>query len=139
MSHPPEGVGQRIRKLREAQGIGLAELARTAAVSKGYLHDLENQPSANPTLDTLRRMADALNVTIADLIGAAKVKPVLSDQVPPGLQDLVKEMRAAGEALDPDTISSLSGMRYRGQRPSSKEDFKLLLYVLKQTTAGKRR
>lgn len=135
----PEEVGQRIKKLREAQGMGLAELARSAAVSKGYLHDLENQPSGNPTLDTLRRIADALKVTVADLIGAAKVKPVLADKVPPGLQELVKEMKAQGEALDPDAISSLSSMRYRGQRPSTKEDFRLLLYVLKQATAGKKR
>lgn len=132
-------MGQRIKKLREAQGIGLAELARSAAVSKGYLHDLENQPSGNPTLDTLRRIAEALQVTVADLIGAPKVKPVLSEKVPSGLQELIRDMKAAGEALDPDTIASLCGMRYRGQRPTTKEDFQLLLYVLKQTTAGKRR
>ena len=84
MTDEPKDIGQRNKRIREAQGIGLAELARMADISKGYLHSLENQTPANPTLDTLKRVADALAVTIADLIGAPKVKPVLPKALPPG-------------------------------------------------------
>lgn len=138
MADEPKDIGQRIKRIREAQGISLAELARMADISKGYLHSLENQTPANPTLDTLQRVANALEVTIADLIGAPKVRPVLPKALPPGLEDLVKELRSGGTPLDPETIASLASMRYRGKAPSAKEDFRMLLYVLKQVTGSKR-
>ncbi len=138
MADEPADVGQRIKRLREAQGLSLAELARKADISKGYLHSLENQTPANPTLDTLKRVADALDVTIADLIGAPKVRAVVPSSVPSGLEELVKELRSAGTPLDPQTIASLASMRYRGKAPKTKEDFRMLLYVLKQATSGNR-
>jgi len=138
MTDEPRDVGQRIKRIRETQGMSLAELARKAEISKGYLHSLENQPPANPTLETLKKVADALGVTIADLIGAPKVRAVLPEALPPGLEELVKELRSAGTPLDAETVASLSSMRYRGKAPTAKEDFRMLLYVLKQATSSKK-
>ena len=138
MADEPTDIGQRIKRFREAQGISLAELARKADISKGYLHSLENQAPANPTLDTLKRVADALDLTIADLIGAPKVRAIFPETLPLGLEELVKELKAEGTPLEPQTIASLASMRYRGKAPKTKDDFKMLLYVLKQATGSKR-
>jgi XRE family transcriptional regulator of biofilm formation len=138
MGDEPKDVGQRIKRFRETLGMTLAELARKADISKGYLHSLENQAPANPTLDTLKKVAEALDLTIADLIGAPKVRAVVPEVLPPGLEELVKELRSGGTPLDTETIASLASMRYRGQAPKTKQDFLALLYVLKQATGSNR-
>lgn len=60
----------RIKELREAQGMMQKELAEKANVSRPYLHDLENnRRGAKP--ETLQRIADALGVSAHDLIAKA--------------------------------------------------------------------
>ncbi|MEU7819407.1 XRE family transcriptional regulator [Catellatospora sp. NPDC049133] len=62
-----EGVGPRLRQLREAAGISLSELARRANVGKATLSGLENG-TRNPTLDTLWSVTAALGVPITALL-----------------------------------------------------------------------
>lgn len=45
---------------REAQGVSLGELERRTGISKTSLSRLENNPSPNPTIGTLLRIAEAL-------------------------------------------------------------------------------
>lgn len=59
-------VGQRLRGLREARGISLSELARTAGVGKATLSGLENG-TRNPTLETMYAIAAALSVPMSAL------------------------------------------------------------------------
>jgi transcriptional regulator with XRE-family HTH domain len=59
-------VGRRLRELREARGISLSELARTAGVGKATLSGLENG-TRNPTLETLYAIAAALAVPMSAL------------------------------------------------------------------------
>ncbi|RKE06785.1 XRE family transcriptional regulator [Catellatospora citrea] len=72
-SQPPaldpgtEGVGPRLRHLREQAGISLSELARRANVGKATLSGLENG-TRNPTLDTLWSVTAALGVPITTLL-----------------------------------------------------------------------
>jgi transcriptional regulator with XRE-family HTH domain len=54
-------VGRRLRALRQARGISLSDLARTAGVGKATLSGLENG-TRNPTLETLYAIAAALSV-----------------------------------------------------------------------------
>lgn len=49
---------------REAQGLSLNELARRIDMDPANLHRLENNPNANPTLDTVQRLAHALGKQI---------------------------------------------------------------------------
>lgn len=62
-----EGVGPRLRHLREQAGISLSELARRANVGKATLSGLENG-TRNPTLDTLWSVTAALGVPITALL-----------------------------------------------------------------------
>ena len=57
----------RIKVLREAQKLTQVELSGRAMISQPYLHDLENNKrGAKP--ETLQRIADALGVTVSDLM-----------------------------------------------------------------------
>ena len=68
-------VGKRIRDLRRQRGISLRDLARRSGVSKAYLSQLENDPARKPSVDVVLRIAAALGVGLADLVGPAAVGP----------------------------------------------------------------
>ncbi len=57
-----EGKGVSLRSLKKASGVAVATLARIEA--GGY----------DPRLSTLRRLAKALQVTVAELIGEKALK-----------------------------------------------------------------
>lgn len=60
-------IGSRVRRLREALGLSLADLGARAGMSRTTVHDIE-QGGANPRLDTLYTLATALGVGLADLL-----------------------------------------------------------------------
>jgi DNA-binding Xre family transcriptional regulator len=53
-------LGNRLREMRHRSGLSLADLARRTGIDKGYLSRLENAQQGNTTLETLRRIAQAL-------------------------------------------------------------------------------
>ena len=53
-----------LKAVREQRGISLTELAARTGIAKGNLSRLENDPAANPTLETLLRLADAIGVEL---------------------------------------------------------------------------
>ncbi len=60
-----------LREIREAQGYSLRVLADKVGMAYPALFRLETG-EADPRLSTLRKLAKALNVTVADLIGEGK-------------------------------------------------------------------
>ncbi|BCJ77525.1 hypothetical transcriptional regulator [Catellatospora sp. IY07-71] len=66
-----EGVGARLRRLREQAGVSLSELARRANVGKATLSGLENG-TRNPTLETLWSVTAALGVPITTLLAGQR-------------------------------------------------------------------
>ncbi len=59
-------LGERIHQYRICKGLSGVELARQASVSRSLISQIE-QNSANPSIDTLRRIAIALEIPIAAL------------------------------------------------------------------------
>lgn len=57
-----------IRSRRLFNNMSLSMLAERTGLSKGYLSELETSPAANPTLDVLLRIAQALDVSITELL-----------------------------------------------------------------------
>ena len=45
------------------------ELARKSKVAQGYISDLEAGTKKNPGIDTLKKLAKALGVPVAELLG----------------------------------------------------------------------
>lgn len=62
-------VGRRIRELRKAKGLSLAQLAERADLNDKHL-GLVERGDENLTLKSIRKIAAALDVPIADLFPA---------------------------------------------------------------------
>jgi transcriptional regulator with XRE-family HTH domain len=61
----------RLRQIREAQGYSIRALADKVGMAYPALFRLESGDT-DPRLSTLRKLAKALNVTVAELIGEGK-------------------------------------------------------------------
>ncbi|MEO7941642.1 MAG: XRE family transcriptional regulator [Burkholderiaceae bacterium] len=68
-SAEPPRVGDTLSALRQASALSLDALSRKAGVSKSMLSQIE-RGQANPTVAVVWRLANALNVGMADLLGA---------------------------------------------------------------------
>ena len=64
----PDRVVMRIKRLRKSKGWTQEVLARKAKLSLGYLARLETGHH-DPTVTTLRKLAKALGVPVAELLG----------------------------------------------------------------------
>lgn len=67
----PPRVGAALSALREQQSLSLDELSRRAGVSKSMLSQIE-RAQANPTVAVVWRLANALGVPLAELLGAGR-------------------------------------------------------------------
>jgi XRE family transcriptional regulator, regulator of sulfur utilization len=88
-------LAQSVRALRENRGLSLGGLAELAAISKASLSKIE-AGEANPSLEILCRLSQALNVTIGALLG----------------EDNLPELRVV-RAGDSEIIQSDSGLSIR--------------------------
>lgn len=61
------GIAERLAELRKLNGLTLEELAQRASLTKSYLSKLERGLSS-PTIGTVLKLADALGVTVDQLI-----------------------------------------------------------------------
>ncbi|RAI01856.1 XRE family transcriptional regulator [Acuticoccus sediminis] len=64
-----DGIGARIRLLRQERGMSLNELARAADISPGTLSQIERE-RASPSMRTLTKVRQALGIGIAAFFGA---------------------------------------------------------------------
>ena len=62
-------IGKRIRTFRNAQGISLEELSFKAGLNAAHLGQIE-RGLRNPTIETLNRIATALDISFYELIGS---------------------------------------------------------------------
>ncbi len=78
-------VARNVKAARARAGLSLVELGKRAQVSKGALVGLE-RAQGNPNLATLVRLADALGVSVSDLVQGESdggVRVVAADAVAP--------------------------------------------------------
>jgi transcriptional regulator with XRE-family HTH domain len=62
-----DAVGERIRRLREARGLSLRELARETGVSAPMLSQVE-RAETSPTLQVATKIASGLELTLSQLL-----------------------------------------------------------------------
>lgn len=58
----------KVKKLREKLGLSQEKLARLADVSNNTIINIEAGKQQNPTIETVKRIAKALNVSIEELV-----------------------------------------------------------------------
>ncbi len=114
MPSSSEQFGERLRRERDKANMSLAQLAQATGVSKPYLVRLENEPS-NPSLQLLARIAEALDVTIADLLGGPRYRIDDDIQVTPLLRAFADE-----NGLSSAEVRTLASIKFRkGDEPRS--------------------
>lgn len=67
---PQHALGAAIRQLRAKHGVTQEDLAHDAGITTGTLSLIERGQS-NPTWGTVKRIADALGISMSDLAKAA--------------------------------------------------------------------
>lgn len=61
-------IAKTVKRLREKMGVSQEKLARLADVSNNTIINIEAGKQGNPTIETLKKIAKALNTPIEDLI-----------------------------------------------------------------------
>ena len=61
-------LDRRLRQLRESRGLSQLRLAQRAKVSQGYISAIEAGQKTNPGIETLRKLAKALDVPLMTLV-----------------------------------------------------------------------
>ena len=61
-------IGKNLKKLREQKGVSQDRLSKLADISLNTIAKLELEESPNPTIETLQKIAKALEVKVDDLI-----------------------------------------------------------------------
>ncbi len=56
-----------IKNIRVKKNVTLYQLSKSTGLTRSYLRDLENNKKNNPTLNTLEKIAHALEVKVKDL------------------------------------------------------------------------
>ena len=108
-------IGQRVRAEREKAELSHADLAAITGLTKSYLVRLEST-GGNPTIEALGAIADALDLTIGDLVQTPRLTLIFEDaEVPPSLRAY-----ADAEALSSADVRMLASIQWRkGDEPRS--------------------
>ncbi len=61
-------ISENLKRLRDKKGYSLEKVARLADLSLNTIVKFENGVNQNPTIETLKKIAKALNTPIEDLI-----------------------------------------------------------------------
>lgn len=124
-----ESIGARIARYRADKGMSASRLAMEAEISKSYLSSLEAGGEAHrrPSADVLYRIASALGVTMADLLGRS-VASEPPRQMPEGLLEF-----AAGEGLLPGDVEMLASIHFRGEQPRTPERWKFIYQAIRMS------
>jgi transcriptional regulator with XRE-family HTH domain len=119
-------LAKRIRKERKEAGLTLDELADKAGLSKTYLWELEQDEGGvkRPSAEVVLKIADALSLTIADLMGLPTVK-VQKETVslPKSLIEFRDQQLTMGNKLSDKDLRELACMSFRGGQPRTAEDW----------------
>jgi transcriptional regulator with XRE-family HTH domain len=126
-------IGVRLRNSREDRGLSLNALSELAKVSKGYLSQLENGSASNPSIDTLGRLADALELPLEELVSEPRPPEPGDRRLPRGLAEFVAERDSQGNVLPHDDVEMLRGIFYRGRQARTAADWAFLYETIVRT------
>lgn len=66
-----EQLGERIRALREKNGLTIIELSERVEITSDHLGRIERGEAKNPGIQIISRIAEALGVELKDLLSDA--------------------------------------------------------------------
>lgn len=113
-------IGRRVKKIREQLGLSQREGAAAAGMPSQYLCDLERGRIENPSLSTLKRLAQAYGIGVDQLIGQSLTDEV--EDLPQGLQELLRDPDWS-KKITPSWTETLLRIHHLGRSLQTKEEF----------------
>ncbi|WP_082174119.1 helix-turn-helix domain-containing protein [Clostridium niameyense] len=92
-------IGVTLKKLRKGANLTQKALADKCNISRGYLADLEAD-RYNPSIDTLKTIADALGVSVNDFFDEETKKEKTDTSIKKDLSVIPKEFTNSDEARE---------------------------------------
>lgn len=135
-------LAKRLRQIRESKDLSLDEVAKRASISKQYLWELEKDTAGEkkPSADVLLRIANALSVTIADLLALPTVQAAEGEvELPKSLQEFRDRMKKLQTPLNDEDLRDLAAMKFRGRQPETADEWHQLYLTLVATTPKRRK
>ena len=115
--------GDRVRERREAEGLSQEELAQEVGLSRNYLSQIERGRATNLSFEVVRRISERLGLPVHEGAGPGSVPESLR--------------RFADEAgLPPADVAMLARIEYRGRRPETPEQWRVLYSTIKAMTGN---
>ena len=68
-------ISENVRRIRKNKDLSQDKLAKIAGITLTTLVKIESGTNDNPTIKTLKKIADALEVTVNDLLAEESGKP----------------------------------------------------------------
>jgi len=135
-------LAKRLRQIRESKDLSLDEVAKRAKISKQYLWELEKDAAGEkkPSVDVLLRVANALSVTISDLLELPTVQAAEGEvELPKSLQEFRERMAGFNTPLSDQDLRDLAVMKFRGGQPQTADEWHQLYLTLITTTPKRRK
>lgn len=122
-----QAIGDRVRQFRDERGLSLSQLAERAKISKSYISAIEHGEAPRPSGQTLYAIAEALGVTMSDLLG----RRLLTES--PGKRPESLEQFAREHNLPEADVQMLTSINFRGDRPRTKQRWAHIYSAIRQT------
>jgi len=127
MKEPLDDFGARVRAQRLDKGLTQGDLASRLDISRTYLSHIEGGRAQNLSY----RLATALAAELG--IDTPATDQAL-DPVSPSLRRYAER-----ENLSEDVVASLAAVQYRGQRPDTDDQWRILHQLIKATLGARGR
>lgn len=119
---PTSDFGERVKQERTRLGWSQAKLAEEVGISRNYLSQIERGEASNPSWEVKKALAQRLGLLVEE---TSEPSNILRD-LPQGLEEFASEAD-----LQPDDIAMLARLEYRGQKPKTAEQWKILYKIIK--------
>lgn len=118
-----------LKRYRGDIDISQAELARRTGLSRAYISELESGLGKRPSGDVLLRIAEALGVTIADLLDR-QIRARKGSNVPDGLREFANQ-----RSLPESDVAMLASIQFRGDQPRTARRWSMIYDTIQMSQA----
>ena len=124
-----KSFGDLVQERRQEQELKQEELARDVGISRNYLSQIERGVATNLSWDVRSRIATKLGIVLEKEVETLK-EETLKAHLPPKVYESLKKF-VEEENLPPRDIAMLARIEYRGDRPETPEQWRMLYSVIK--------
>lgn len=102
-----KGMGSKIKDLLDSQGLRVTDLAQKSGIPVNTLYSMLKRDQTNEKIETLQKIADALEISLSDLLGQTTQKETINmdEQMREQFKLLVE---ASMKTKDPFDLAELS-------------------------------